>query len=88
MRRKLPLYFFWQVVLQYGIFFDELVITILDPKSYTTLHMLFMPYTILYIGFTHSLVLASDSSLRKTIKVILNGMKPVGLYRLCFDKWQ
>ena len=27
--RKLPLYFLWQVVLQYGIFFDELVIVIL-----------------------------------------------------------
>ena len=29
-RRKLPLFSFWQVVLPYGIFFDELAITTLE----------------------------------------------------------
>ena len=47
-------------------------------------HALNMSYTILYIGFTHPLVLGSDdsdSSLRKTLKVILKVMKHVGPYR-------
>ena len=37
-------------------------------------------YDFEYIG-THPLVSASDSSLRKTLKVILKVMKPVGPYR-------
>ena len=49
--------------------------------SYDFTHALNMSYTFFYIGFTHPLVLASGSSLRKTLKVILKVMKPVGPYR-------
>ena len=41
--RKLPSFFFYQVVLPYGIFFDELVITILFPKSYKTPDIVYVP---------------------------------------------